>query len=564
LRIRSHIVFVRYLAFATDYDGTLAHQGRVTDETIDALERLRSSGRRTILVTGRELLDLKSVFPRLDLFDRVVAENGGLLYCPQTREERALGFPPLAAFVERLRTAGCSPLGVGRVIVATREPHEKIVLETIRAMGLELQVIFNKGAVMVLPSGVNKQTGLQAALDELDLSRHGTVAAGDAENDHAMLTDCECGVAVANALPSLKDHADFVTRGAAGQGIEELIARLLHDDLRTLLLRRHDVALGARSGGGEVSIPPYGKRVLMAGPPGSDKARAARSLLERLMANRYQCCIVDTEGDFSGIPGLVGVGTRAIPPDVEGILALLQRGGIQVSASLAAVPDDERPAFFLRLLAGLQELRARTGRPHWIVMDEVEKLLPATWVPDESTLPRELVGLLMMTRHPDRVSPAILASVDLVLAAGEDPAGMLMPFLHGETLDEPPLAQGELLTWSAGRVERLRLVVPEVSRTSQTRRAAPEDLKERAFVFRGREGKMQLRAQSLSLFLQMAEGVDDETWSYHLERGDVARWFREELRDDALADEITSIHADPLRSRTEVRDAIARRYALPE
>ena len=38
-----------------------------------------------------------------------------------------------------------------------------VVLATIRDLGLELHVIFNRDAVMVLPSGINKGTGLRAA-----------------------------------------------------------------------------------------------------------------------------------------------------------------------------------------------------------------------------------------------------------------------------------------------------------------------------------------------------------------------------------------------------------------
>jgi len=83
---------------------------------------------------------------------------------------------------------------VGRVIVATREPYQVAALETVRELGLEWQVIFNKGAVMLLPSGVNKQTGLAAALGELGLSMRNTVAVGDAENDHAILAASECGL----------------------------------------------------------------------------------------------------------------------------------------------------------------------------------------------------------------------------------------------------------------------------------------------------------------------------------------------------------------------------------
>ena len=193
---------MRYLALCCDYDGTIAHHGRVDEPTLAALKRLRESGRKLVLVTGRELDELQTVFPHLDLFARVVAENGALIYRPETREERLLDEAPPQTFVDKLIERGVGPISVGRVIVATWEPHEKTVLETIRDGGLDLQVIFNKGAVMVLPAGINKASGLRAALAELNLSPHNAVGVGDAENDHAFLNICECSVAVANALAS--------------------------------------------------------------------------------------------------------------------------------------------------------------------------------------------------------------------------------------------------------------------------------------------------------------------------------------------------------------------------
>src|SRR5262249_47740769 len=152
------------------YDGTLAEDGRVSRETVAALDRIRASGRQLILVTGRKLDDLLEIFCETRLFHRVVAENGAVLYRPTAAEERLLAEPPPERFVAELRQRGVSPLSVGRAIVATWQPHETTVLEVIRDLGLELHVIFNKGAVMVLPSGVNKATGLAAALDELRLS----------------------------------------------------------------------------------------------------------------------------------------------------------------------------------------------------------------------------------------------------------------------------------------------------------------------------------------------------------------------------------------------------------
>src|SRR4051812_23563530 len=221
---------MRFLALATDYDGTIAHDGRVDDATIDALRRLRASGRRLIMVSGRELDDLHRTFDHVDLFDRVVVENGALLYDPLTKATRLLAPEPPAAFVAALKAKNV-PLSVGRSIVATVEPHEHAVLNAIHDLGLEWHVIFNKGSVMALPSGVTKATGLYPALEELGISPLQTVGVGDAENDHAFLRLCGVSVAVANALPAVKAAADIVTEGARGAGVTELIERMLGDEL---------------------------------------------------------------------------------------------------------------------------------------------------------------------------------------------------------------------------------------------------------------------------------------------------------------------------------------------
>ena len=218
---------MHYLAIASDYDGTLAHDGVVAPETIAAVRRLKQSGRRFLLVTGRELPELQMVFPEFDLCDLIVAENGALLFAPATGELQPLGAPASDALVTALRRKGVTPLSVGTVIVATREPYENIVLDSIRELGLELQIIFNKGAVMVLPTGINKATGLEAALALMEFGADRVIGCGDAENDHAFLAMSGCGVAVANALPMLKQAADVVTRGARGAGVVEIIEQIL-------------------------------------------------------------------------------------------------------------------------------------------------------------------------------------------------------------------------------------------------------------------------------------------------------------------------------------------------
>jgi HAD superfamily hydrolase (TIGR01484 family) len=226
-----------FVALASDYDGTLAEDGVVAERTLEALGLLKQSGRKLILVSGRELPDLRRVFSRLDLFDLAVLENGALLFDPASGNETALGDEPPVQFVKELQRRNVRPLSVGRSIVATWEPNETIVLETIRDLGLELQIVFNKGAVMVLPAGVNKASGLAAALSHLRLSPLNVVGIGDAENDHAFLRACGCGVAVANALPIVKADADIVTKAPRGAGVVETIERLLENDLAEVARR---------------------------------------------------------------------------------------------------------------------------------------------------------------------------------------------------------------------------------------------------------------------------------------------------------------------------------------
>src|SRR4030095_2727514 len=131
---------MRYHALACDYDGTIAWDGKVDSATMSALEEVRDSGRKLLLVTGRELDDLAATFPRMDLFDRIVAENGAVVYCPATREQTLLGKAPSKEFAETLIARGVDRISVGVLIVATWEPHPTTVLEVHHELELAPQV----------------------------------------------------------------------------------------------------------------------------------------------------------------------------------------------------------------------------------------------------------------------------------------------------------------------------------------------------------------------------------------------------------------------------------------
>jgi hydroxymethylpyrimidine pyrophosphatase-like HAD family hydrolase len=219
------------LILATDYDGTLAEDGVVSGKAIEAMESLRRSGRSAVLVTGRELPQLLDIFDRVDLFDWIVAENGSLIYRPADGKKRVLAEPPPQEFIQELKLRGVGPISVGEAIVATWRPHEHTVMEVIRELNLDREIVFNKDAVMILPTGVDKATGMNAVLAEMDRSWSSVAGIGDAENDLAFLSRCQHSFAVANALDSLKLEVDSTTVAARSLGVIELIEEILQNDL---------------------------------------------------------------------------------------------------------------------------------------------------------------------------------------------------------------------------------------------------------------------------------------------------------------------------------------------
>ncbi len=221
---------MRCRLLATDYDGTLAEHGAVDAATIQCLLRFRRAGGILVLITGRELDELLEVFPGIDVFDHVIAENGALLYRPLSGQIRLLSEPPPPTFRDKLEADGIQPVSQGRVIVATWQPHADAVRAVIQEMGLDLRVILNKRAVMVLPTGIDKASGLLTLLEELGVSANEVAGIGDAENDLDFLRLCGCSFAVANALPSVKEKILCITKASHGAGVVELIEILLEED----------------------------------------------------------------------------------------------------------------------------------------------------------------------------------------------------------------------------------------------------------------------------------------------------------------------------------------------
>jgi hydroxymethylpyrimidine pyrophosphatase-like HAD family hydrolase len=217
---------MKYTALATDYDGTIAHHGMVDEQTLAALRRARDAGIQLLLVTGRRLQDIVSVMPQYRVFHRIVGENGAVVFDPATEESKTLAAAPPEEFLARLNATGM-PLYVGHTVVATVKPHDADIALAITDLNMDWHLIFNKDDVMALPAGVSKASGLRAALLDLKIAPEQIAAVGDAENDLEMLAIAAFPVAVDNALPTLKQAAAWVTPAPRGEGVAQLIERML-------------------------------------------------------------------------------------------------------------------------------------------------------------------------------------------------------------------------------------------------------------------------------------------------------------------------------------------------
>ena len=566
---------MRYQVVALDYDGTIAHHGLVTEETIESLRQLKASKRKIILVTGRELDELKSLFPEHLLFDRIVAENGALIYNPATLEERLLGERPPESFINDLKRQKVAPLSVGRVIVATWEPHQNTILETIKKSGIERQVIFNKGAVMILPAGVNKARGLSSVLKELNFSMHNVVAIGDAENDSAMLQAAECAVAVQNALPALKKTVDWVTNADHGDGVIEMANQILKDDLHLLdeKLEKHYLDFGQKFDGNEYKIGPYRAGILLAGESGGGKTTLTTFFSESLAAKNYQFCLVDPEGDYTELHGTVNAGDSKNLPVIEEIIKLLRNPLQNVVVNTLAIPLNDRPEFFNRLFAALLELRKSLGHPHWFIFDEAHHLIPKGAANSFFNIPRDLNNFMLVTTEPELINPSVISHTDLIIVIGKEPHNIFKQYAELKRIPLPNISikelnKGEAWIWESSKAEPFpaRIEKPVQLMQRHKKKYATGDMQDKSFYFRGPGEKLNLKANNLMLFIQMAEGLDDDTWMYHLGKKEYSDWFRNAVHDDELADAAEKIEGqatDAAKSKEAILTLIKEKYTAP-
>lgn len=494
-------------AVAVDYDGTLTRDPRPTLEVLDAIAAVRDRGYKVVLVTGRILTELRADFPDLDQhFDCIVGENGAVL---STRQgTRLLASPVDAALEYDLRRKGLQ-IRRGEVLLATAAVDDEIVTSAVDRLGFECQIVRNRSALMVLPSGTNKGSGLIEALAELGISPHNSVGIGDAENDHSLLDVSEIGVAVGDAVPSLKARADVVLPEEDGSAVRAFLVGPLLGDLVGTQSKRRVIALGTYDDGTTAVVPASRVTIAIEGASGTGKSYVAGLIAERLIQMDYTICILDLEGDhlaLGGLHGVVSVGGREPLPPPAQIDRFIRQGFTSVVIDLSLQAPDVKRRYALAILDQLRRTRAAVGLPHWIILDEAHVLIAGgsqhCWRESDDS------GLCFITYRPDLLVAELDHLADFVISARAD----RVMTLKGRDDD------GAARVFAAS--DRVTAHVRHWHKYIEGQLPA-----ERRFYFRDGHGLTGRSAGNLLEFRDEIRQASVDTLRHHAAHGDFSRWL---------------------------------------
>jgi len=571
-------------AFACDFDGTGATAGQLAPEIADVLAAARASGYVVLLVTGRVLADLEDAGVPLGTFDAVVAENGAIVWFPRRRRTIRLGGPPPEHFLGALRSAGVA-FQSGAVVVGASAHDAATVLGVIRRLGLDVQIAFNRGAAMVLPSGVNKAAGVRRALRELGRSPRNLIAFGDAENDLPLFAVAELAVAARNAVASARAAADEVAVEPGAAGIARVVARVVGAGGVVPTPARRALELGRDDEGRPARLPASGVNVLVSGDPRTGKSWLAGLVVERLLDDGYRLCLIDPEGDHLGLgprPGVLVLGHDLPLPPADAVPRILRDEPVSLVLNLAALGLAEKVTWVDTLLCGLDALRVRSGIPHWTVIDEAHYFFHEA-SPCARRFTPDTGSHVFVTYRPtvvaqvvhDRVTAHLVTRTQVDderyfvdgLLRSRGPRGLDVAAAVAALV--PPRA-GLLVEGPDG--PSWRVFRPEGRTTAHTHHARkyvdarlPDA---QAFRFLG-AGPGVPAARSVADFYALVGAVPEASLRHHLAHGDFSRWALDVLGDRALAAALQKLErtATTLGSgavRDEIRLTLASRYQLED
>jgi hydroxymethylpyrimidine pyrophosphatase-like HAD family hydrolase len=568
-------MYRRVLAF--DFDGTLAENGAVPQPLQRALMKLHNLGCALFLVTGRRFEGIP-LGVLSDIFDGIVWENGAVI-CRTATNEVYLPFGYISPnLVEALEEAGI-PLEHGLAIVSTWAPHRDAIWKVLSAWGGDTTIVGNKGALMILPAGAAKGSGLEKLLELCGYSPRNLASFGDGENDLSMLQTGEIGVAVGSAVSRLKTAADLVTSQPGPAGVLEALETYWLAKNPPTIPAKHARWITLGNDAEDNTIYLSGPLLASAnlgilGDSNSGKSWVAGLLAEGMHVAGYQVLLIDPEGDFRGLrvlPRMTAIGgDQAAMPSPSLVTKLLESSSISVVLDLSIYPASWRDAYVTDLLRTLRPLKERKFRPHWIVMEEAQHFLGDDG--DEATanglLPLMVHGgCALISYRPDWLPTSVMSrmgqTILTTLAEPEAQQAVRQAFdiPPDVSLDIP--AQHILL--NGRQLVRLRQSARRVQHIRHLYKYLDMPLpRHKRFYFRDEDGFLGLEAASLFEFKELVATLPASSLVYHQKQGDFAAWVKNSLGDATLAIQIAKLsrrtwHGDSLRDALIKR--VSARYA---
>jgi hydroxymethylpyrimidine pyrophosphatase-like HAD family hydrolase len=547
-----------FAAIACDYDGTLATHDRIGPDVVAALQTVHDHGVRLILVTGRTFFELTRVCEHLDLFDVVVAENGGVLFVPGEQAIRDLAPPPPPRLLAELDRRAIV-YQVGRTIVDTFRRDEAGIRDAMATAQVRLTPAPNRAALMLLAPGVSKGSGVQHAIRRLGLSFHDVLGIGDAENDLDLFEVCGWSACPGNALPDVQARVDWVLPGTSGEAVARaLTTSLLDGRLPPPATGRREIELGwARQSREPVAIAAHGVNILVNGDSMSGKSWLVGGLVERLVERRYGVCVVDPEGDYhvlTAIPTVTPVEVQDTA-DWERVVELFRRDpSACVIADLSFARDADKAPLIMAGLRTLRALRRQRRLPHWIFLDEAHYWLGAGVPADDLVLDDK--GFCLATYRASALPPSVRKRIDLfVFARTTEPSEtrFVRESLPGafETGDDlcatfGGLGLGEfvLVPADAGCAGAVSFqAAPRRTEHVRHRRKYTDIavVPDHNFLFRAPDGRLLARAATLAEFARAIEALDEAVVRDHAIRRDFSRWLFDVFQERRLGRQVRQI-----------------------
>lgn len=538
---------------ALDLDGTITSAGHLVRHALVAIEEARRNGLTIVLVSGRIHSELRTEFPQIgDYFDAMVLENGAITVVEG--QSRALTPQVDGGLVQALADRGI-PCRRGEVIIAIDGQHAPTIVEVIAELGLDYQITRNRGALMVLPAGVTKGTGLATTLAAMNLSPHNTVAVGDAENDLALFGIAEIGVAVANAVPSVQRGADLVLDKPNGIGVAELLTGPYLTGAQRWCPQRRWVDIGTFDDTTPTRIPGSQGRIVVTGPPASGKSYLVGLLAERWILAGYCVLLLDPEGDHVHLRQLNQVqlvdAGHHLPEPTDLVSTLRPQSSIVVDMS--GLADAEKSDYMHRLRSTAEAHRERHGFPHWVIYDEAH-----------------LLGMEEQAHWARRGGYMLSSFAPGSLPAGEvDSSDVVLTLIKGETAADIDSGRRAAIHFGSGPTRPFTIANRLTTHVRHGHKYADIRLpQDRRFYFDSSMGIPVAPAATMHEFCTAVAHLDQRALESHLQRSDFSRWLDGTIADNDLAarvaaweDELEARRAaDVERIRHNLVQAVEERY----